>query len=202
MAKSKNPMDSFIQISRDHPNFTVFPFFQSKEDIAMLTKANSLGYSIWGIDQEFQMSFPYCLNKVYQSQSINIKARYKGVYDSLKKKWWSPDFELLDSLKKVLKQPAYKDILESIKTSVKIYSEDDNVLRVSEMKGNFFNYYNAVKNTNEKVFFKMGNNHLAKGLNLETSVYDIGNAAFELTQRNKTNYTNVYFMVDIRKRKG
>jgi hypothetical protein len=202
IAKSKKPFDTILQIAKDRPNFTTFPFFKTKEDVNMLSTANRLGYSIWGVDQEFQMSFPYCIDKIYQAQPQNIKNQYKGVYDGLKKKWWMPDFELLDSLKKIVKQPHYKDILDGIKISEKIYSDDDNILRASLMKNNFYNYYDASKNKKEKVFFKMGNNHLARGMNFETNLYDIGNAIFELAQRNKTNFSNVYLMVRYNEEKG
>jgi hypothetical protein len=202
IAKSKNPLDSILKISKDRPGFITFPFFETKEDINMLSTAYKLDYAIWGIDQEFQMTYPYCIDKIYQAQPRNIRIKYNGVYESLKKKWWAPDFVLIDSLKNVVRQSNYKDVLEGIKTSVNIYSNDDNMLRASIMKSNFYNYYDAMKNKNEKVFFKMGNNHLARGMNLETKLYDIGNAVFELSQRNKTNFTNVYFMVRFTEEKG
>ncbi len=202
IAKTKNPLDTILQIAKERPDFTSFPFFQTKEDISMLTTANKFGYSIWGIDQEFQQTFPYCIDKIYQAQPQQLKLKYKGVYDSLKAKWWMPDFELLDSLKKVVAQVKNKAILEGIKTSIKIYSDDDNLLRASLMKHNFFTNYYALKNKKEKIFFKLGNNHLAKGMNLQTNLYDIGNALFELSQRNKTNFSNVYFMVRYTEEKG
>lgn len=70
------------------------------------------------------------------------------------------------------------------------------------MKSNFFNYYDKLTSKNEKIFFKMGNNHLARGMNFETNLYDIGNAVFELSQRNKTNFSNVYLMVRYSEDKG
>ncbi len=202
IAKTPNPLDSILQIAKERTNFTTFPFFETKEDVNMLTTANRSGYSIWGIDQEFQMSFPYCIDKIYMAQPQKIQVEYKAVYDSLKTKWWMPDFELLDSLKKIAKQSNYKDILEGIKASEKIYSDGDNMMRASLMKNNFYKYYDVLKNKKEKVFFKMGNNHLARGMNFETNLYDIGNAVFELSQRNKTNFSNVYLMVRYNEEKG
>jgi hypothetical protein len=195
IAKSPNPLDTVFQIAKDRPGFTIFPFFETKEDISMLSAAKNFGYSIWGIDQEFQMSFPYCLDKVYQAQPKKTKKQFGAVYDSLQAKWWNPDAPLLDSLKRGIKQPHLKKVLDDIKISKDIYYYNDNQKRADLMKVNFFNYYDALKNKNEKVFFKMGNNHLAKGLNLETNLYDIGNAVYELSQRNKTNFSNVYLMV-------
>lgn len=195
IAKSKNPLDTIFRIAKERPDFTTFPFFQTKEDIGMLTTANKLGYTIWGIDQEFQTAFPYCLDKVYQAQPKNTKERFKAVYDSLQASWWNPEAKLLDSLKKGIKQPNLKSVLDDIKISKDIYYYSDNQSRADLMKTNFYNYYDGLKTKDEKVFFKMGANHLARGMNLETNLYDIGNAVYELSQRNKTNFSNVYIMV-------
>ena len=200
IAKTKNPFDTLLSISKDHPNNSTFPFFKTKEDVEMIETATRLNYSIWGIDQEFQMTFPYCIDKVYNAQPGKLKIQYRAVYDSLLSKWWMPDSKLLDSLKNAIKQPLYKDVLEGIKTSEKIYqgneySYSDNMLRAAVMKQNFFKHYDNLTSKNEKVFLKMGNNHLGRGMNFETQIYDIGNAVFELSQRNKTNFANVYCMV-------
>ena len=70
-----------------------------------------------------------------------------------------------------------------------------NQKRAMLMKANFYRYYDPLKNKNEKIFFKMGSNHLAKGMNLDTNLYDIGNVVYELSQRNQTGFANIYFMV-------
>ncbi|WP_341904256.1 hypothetical protein [Fluviicola taffensis] len=202
IAKSKNPLDTISRIANERPNFTTFPFFQTKEDIGMLTTANQFGYTIWGIDQEFQTAFPYCLDKVYQAQPKNTRERFKAVYDSLQASWWNPEAKLLDSLKKGIKQPNLKRVLDDIKISKDIYYYSDNQRRADLMKTNFYNYYDGLKTKNEKVFFKMGSNHLARGMNLETNLYDIGNAVYELAQRNKTNFSNVYIMVRYTEEEG
>lgn len=168
----------------------------------MLKAASQLGYSIWGVDQEFQMSFPYCLDRAFKSLPQRKQEKLKPVYDSLQAKWWSPDSDLLDLLKKEVKQPNLKIMLDDIKISKDIYYNSDNQKRSDLMKANFYAYYDAAKDKNEKVFFKMGSNHLAKGLNMETNLYDIGNAVYELAQRNKTKFSNVYFMVRYTEDKG
>ncbi|MDP9955855.1 hypothetical protein J2X97_001492 [Epilithonimonas hungarica] len=200
IAKAKNPFENFLEIKQKRPNFTTFPFFETKEDFAMLSTAAKLGYSIWGIDQEFQMSFPYCLEKAFGSLPEKKQGKLKAVYDSLQTKWWNPEPKLLDSLKKEVRQPDLKRMLDDIKISEDIYYYSDNQKRADLMKANFFAYYDASKN--KKVFFKMGSNHLAKGMNLETNLYDIGNAVYELSQRNKTKFSNVYCMVRYTEDKG
>ncbi|MCP9752197.1 hypothetical protein [Ferruginibacter sp. HRS2-29] len=194
IAASKNPIDSLKAISKDHPDYGTFPFFKTTEDAQMLSIAAKNKYKIWGIDQEFQMAFPYCITKAYDAQSPKVKKAYKAVYDSLLARWWMPKVRLIDSLKNATIQPRLKDALEDIKISRTIYYESDNQMRATLMKKNFYNYYDKTTTKNEKVFFKLGANHLAKGLNLMTNLYDIGNAAYELSQRNKTGFVNVYFV--------
>lgn len=196
IGKTKNPVDTIIDINaKGIQPYGSIPFFSTKEDAQMLVTANKLNYTIWGIDQEFQMAFPYCIDKIYYAQSNKIKEKYKSVKDSLKAKWWNPETLLLDSLKNAIPQEKFKIALDDIKISKEIYQEDDAQVRATLMKKNFFTYYDNLKTKNEKVFFKMGNNHLARGMNFETQLYDIGNAVFELSQRNKTSFANVYLMV-------
>ncbi|PZU87848.1 MAG: hypothetical protein DI529_06680 [Chryseobacterium sp.] len=194
IAKSKNPLDSIKVISKDHPDYGTFPFFKTKEDIEMIATAEKYKYNIWGIDQEFQMAFPYCIGKAYSSLKPKIRKEYKAVHDSLLTKWWMPNVKLLDSLKNVTKLINLKQALEDIKISRTIYKNSDNLMRATLMKKNFYNYYDNVPSSNKKVFFKMGANHLTKGLNLMTHLYDLGNAAYELAQRNQTGFANVYFI--------
>jgi hypothetical protein len=195
ISKTKNPIDSILNISKKQPEYGVFPFFKSKEDAEMLITANKYKFDIWGVDQEYQMAFSYCINKVYDNQTIKIRNQYKPVRDSLLAKWWMPDIKLLDSLKKVISQKKYKSVLDDIKISSDIYYNNDNQKRASLMKKNFFDYYDSKNKNERKVFFKMGSNHLCKGINIMTHLYDLGNSVFELSERNKSNFTNVFFIV-------
>ncbi len=78
-AKNKNPSDTILKIAE---KFGI-PFFRTKEDALMLAAANKFNFSIWGLDQEFQVTFPYCISKVYNSQPALVKQKYKAVFDSL-----------------------------------------------------------------------------------------------------------------------
>lgn len=195
ISRTKTPADTLISLFKNgYPKIGTFPFFSTGDDALMLIASNKLNFTLWGIDQEFQTSFPYYLRKVYYAQSTKLQQRYKAVYDSLQARWWYPSSLLLDSFGKAVHQKQNQMILKAIKVSKEIYRSGDNQERATLMKANFFNYYNAAAK-NEKVFFKLGSNHLAKGMNLMTNVYDIGNAVYELAQRNKTGFTNVYLMV-------
>ncbi|MES2388204.1 MAG: hypothetical protein V4543_09390 [Bacteroidota bacterium] len=202
-SKTKNPYEAILSTSKETNISPTFPFFASEEDAQMLKTAGRLNYRIWGIDQEFQMTFPYCINTIYNNVPAPLKPRYKPVKDSLLVKWWMPDAKLLDSLGKVIKAPALKNLIAEIGISKSIYNSDDgSQLRAKLMKHNFYTSFDALKSKNEKVFFKMGNNHLARGMNLETKIYDIGNAVFEIAEHNRTGFANVYFMVRYSTDKG
>ncbi|PKK38249.1 hypothetical protein BWI96_00170 [Siphonobacter sp. SORGH_AS_0500] len=195
ISTSKSPYDSLLAVSKDHPTYGTFPFFKTQDDAQMLNTAANYKYQIWGIDQEFQMAFPYAINRVYNAQSPKVKQAYQAVRDSLLARWWMPKVKLLDSLRNGIPQQQYKQVLDDIKVSRTIYYEDNSLMRATLMKKNFYRYYDQTKAKNEKVFFKLGANHLAKGLNLMTHLYDMGNAVYELAQRNQTRFTNVYFML-------
>jgi hypothetical protein len=201
-SKTKVPFDSILSNSKSHPTYGTFPFFKTKEDAEMLEAANKNKIKIWGIDQEYQMAFTYCFDKIYNAQTLTIKQNYKAVYDSLTAKWWMPKIKLLDSLKNAIPQKNFKNALDNIKISREIYRNDDNQLRAKLMKDNFYKYYDQTPTKNEKVFFKMGANHLAKGVNLTTHIFDIGNAIYELAERNQSKFTNVLFVLRYSTEKG
>ena len=196
ISTGKNPVDSILSIyKKGLQPYGSFPFFSTKEDALMLATAGKYHFSIWGIDQEFQMAFPYCIDRIYNAQTPLIRQQFKAVKDSLRARWWNPDAALLDSFKNAVPQKNYKHALGDIKVSKEIYQESNAPARASLMKKNFYNYYDHLKSRNEKIFFKMGGNHLARGMNFQTQLYDIGNAVFELSQHNTTNFSNVYCMV-------
>ncbi|RKR83550.1 hypothetical protein BDD43_3760 [Mucilaginibacter gracilis] len=195
IAKTSNPYDTIISFSKTNHLTPTFPFFESRADIQMLQTASKLNYRIWGIDQEFQLTFPYCISKIFAGVPNASKPLYKAVRDSLLAKWWMPDAKLLDSLRKVVKRPDLKHLIDEVEISRDIYNTGDSQTRATLMKRNFYNYFDALKSKNEKIFFKMGSNHLARGMNLETNLYDIGNTIFELSEHNGTGFANVYFMV-------
>ena len=198
ISKTLSPYDIILDISKDHPTYATIPFFETKEDAEMLKAANKYKLKIWGIDQEFQMAFPYCVGQVYKAQSITVKKKYKSVVDSLKAKWWMPEEDLLDSLKKAIPQNNLKAALDDIKVSEEIYNNaftyKGNNLRAILMKKNFYNYFDNLKSPKEKIFLKMGANHIAKGINLESHQYDIGNSLFELSQKTKSKFANVFLI--------
>ncbi|REA55052.1 hypothetical protein DSL64_28555 [Dyadobacter luteus] len=120
-SKSKNPEESLLAVSKDHPSYGTFPFFKTNDDAKMLITAAEYKYNIWGIDQEYQMAFPYCINQVYDAQPPKVKQTYRDLRDSLLAQWWLPKVKLLDSLRNGITQPKLKAVLDDIKLSRTIY---------------------------------------------------------------------------------
>lgn len=201
ISRAANPAGTLERIfQKGYPGIGTFPFFHTKADALILLAANQYRFNLWGIDQEFQMCFSYAINKVYNAQSKKVRAKFKTVIDSLQATWWYPGTQLLDSFSNAVSNKYFRQILDDIRTSKEIYRYNKNEDRAALMKRNFFSYYD--RTGKEKVFFKMGSNHLAKGINLQTNVFDIGNAVYELAQRNKTGFANVYFMARFTSEKG
>jgi hypothetical protein len=183
--------------------YTAYPFFRSAEDSMMLQTAIKKNISVWGIDQEYQLVFPYHLTMAYNNLPPQTKAANKGLFDSIMVQWYFPKSLLLDSLKKLVTIKEDKDRLNEIILSKAIYgsqgedSYTSNQDRAKVMRVHFYKQLAAYRKTTAqavKVFFKMGSNHLAKGFNLETHLLDMGNLAYEMAAANGSSYSNVQFV--------
>jgi hypothetical protein len=176
----------------------------------MVQTAIKENISVWGIDQEYQLAFPYHLTRVYNNLSPQTKAVNRGLFDSLMVKWYFPKSLLLDSLKKLVTIKEDKNRLNEIVLSKAIYAssgEDSytsNQDRAKLMRAHFYSQLAAYRKTTAqavKIFFKMGSNHLAKGFNLETHLLDMGNLAYEMAAASGSSYTNVQFVPRFHKNK-
>jgi hypothetical protein len=71
------------------------------------------------------------------------------------------------------------------------------VNRTDLLKQHYYNYLKVFQTKNKKnpkVFLKMGDNHLAKGINMEKQQYDVGNMIYELSKMEGVNFTNIEFV--------
>ena len=107
--------------------------------------------------------------------------------------------ELHNKLIGLAKEDSEKEILYQLKRTKEIYmlnfakeSYLSNLKRAQLMKQNFLKYYNAAADSNKypKVVFKLGSNHVSKGLN-STNVYDISNLVSELSVVNGMESTHI-----------
>ena len=57
ISKTPSPFDTVTNISKDRPNYPTFPFFETKEDVEMLTTANKLNFKNLGNRPRISSSF-------------------------------------------------------------------------------------------------------------------------------------------------
>ncbi len=200
-SKSKNSEKSFSELYQKYPY--AIPFYNNKNDIELFQNISNHKGKIWGIDQvfmvEFRLVFDYILNnssnkqlkKAIKPLLIEAKNNYKMAVED--KNYMAPFiFKYSDKLHQKLITLCHsekeKDILKSLKTTKEIYLYNfqkhyylNNNERAKLMKNNFLNYYKeATLNIKApKVLFKLGANHVKKGLN-NTNVFDISNTVSEL----------------------
>lgn len=185
--------------------FTFIPFFYSSADSLMLLSAVHNNIKLWGIDHESQTSFHLYINQAYHNLSKAAQVTCKNAYDSAMKYWYMPDAEDMDALIAASKNKKDIEALQEVKKAANIVSNNSRrkyrykslVDRTEVMRQHYYTYLQAFKTTykkNPKVFFKMGDNHLAKGFNLEKQQLDVGNMVYELAKQEGVNFTNIAFM--------
>jgi hypothetical protein len=183
--------------------YTAIPFFSLPQDSLMTQTALSHNIAIWGIDQMGQLCFPTHLTRAYNGLAPALKSKYKPLFDSIMVRWYMPKTKHLDSLLAVVSNAGDKERLAELKVSKQILLAGNsdpylsNKTRSDLMKTHFYSQLRAFEaggKQKAKIFFKMGDNHLAKGFNLDTRQLDMGNLAHELCAGRGGSYTNMQFI--------
>ncbi|MGG9964743.1 hypothetical protein [Ferruginibacter sp. SUN106] len=185
--------------------FTLTPFFYTAPDSLMLLAAVKNNIKLWGLDHEFQLSFHLYINQAYNNLTKANQVKCKAAYDSAIKYWYMPQPEDIDAIIGLSKSK--KDIadLNEVKKAIDIYTKHERrktiyqslSCRTDLMKQHYYTYLKAFQakyKKSPKVFLKMGDNHLAKGINMEKQQYDIGNMIYELSKMEGVNFTNIEFV--------
>jgi len=212
---SKNPEDGLRKLYNEYP-FTI-PFYNNVNDIELFKNVIANKGEIWGIDQvfmaEFRLVFDYIVNlsaneELKKAVEPLLKEAKIGFEKAVKEKNMMAPFifkysdELHNSLLQLAKTEDEKKILKDLKLTKDIYSYNfqkqfykNNNERAKLMKRNFLEYYDSASDIGElpKVIFKLGANHVAKGLN-NTNVLDISNMVTELATINGTTSLHIYAM--------
>jgi hypothetical protein len=190
---------------KDFKQFTFTPFFYSAADSMMLLAAVNSNMKLWGLDHENQLSFHLYVNEAYNNLNKGDQAKCKSAYDSAMKYWYMPQPEDVDAIMALSKNKKDIENLTEVKKAVDIYTKHERrktiyqslVNRTDLLKQHYYNYlkaYQAKNKKNPKVFLKMGDNHLAKGINMEKQQYDVGNMIYELSKMEGVNFTNIEFV--------
>jgi hypothetical protein len=190
---------------KDFKQFTFTPFFYSSADSIMLLAAVNNNIKLWGLDHENQLSFHLYVNEAYNNLSKADQVKCKSAYDSAMKYWYMPQPEDVDAIMALSKNKKDIENLAEVKKAVDIYTKHERrktiyqslVNRTDLLKQHYYNYlkaYQAKNKKNPKVFLKMGDNHLAKGINMEKQQYDVGNMIYELSKMEGVHFTNIEFV--------
>lgn len=161
-------------------NNDAIPFFSSPADFEMLQASRNDGFELWGLDQHYFGGFQFVMDDIYNSYDAKTKLENPTLLQDAGKPDGDAAFsKLFDLSKNKLAQNIKKEMLESIA----IYTDysagkyyQNNTARSLLMKTNFYNYYTDYVNTKKvepKAFFKLGSNHISKGLS-PLGILDLG----------------------------
>lgn len=196
------------------------PFFSWQEECKILPDVlkgnNPKEALIWGLDQEFAASFRMFFNQLHQIAKNEASKQLALEYYQLAEKRFKEASETknpgksimtaigkedFDKLKKVFHgQAKALDILQELDESLHIYKLwfsregfKSNQLRAALMKRHFWQYYTEAKKkeSQPKVLFKFGANHIYKGAN-GLNVFDIGNFVSEVANMEGTKSFHLY----------
>ncbi len=210
---SKFPIDSSINFNQKFP-FSI-PFYNNYDDVKLFKRVTDSGGDIWGIDQtfmtQFRLNFDYLIrttsndkfkNRIKELKVLAEKGYHKAIVE---KNYMAPyifsyDLRTHNELLNLAKKEEEKEVIKQLWNTKEIYGYNfsgrpylNNSTRATLMKRNFMMYYNQAleKDTLPKVVFKLGANHVAKGLS-KTNIYDVSNLISELAIMNNKSSLHIY----------
>lgn len=198
------------------------PFVNKKQDAVFMQKAFDLGYNIWGLDQEYIYAAEMLLDRLYglqetptNSQKTNyedakklirkyrFRNKVRGTYLSC---WYQSNQIINTSLDALGGTPETDKIISDLRESWDIYCKSatgvgSNQQRANYMKQNFESYYSSQEESKPKVFLKLGNIHLTRGIS-PFRVDDLGKFLTEKAEENETGFLSIRQMVAYRNGKS
>jgi len=213
--KNANGKEPSQLAKENHDTFPfAIPFYGNYDDYQLFSVVIQNNGSIWGIDQtfmaQFRLNFDYLerttSNKLFKKEMTKLKTQAIASFEKAiaERDFKAPFiFQYSDELHKELiglvDTDFEKEILNQLKLTKEIYmlnftkqSYLSNLKRAQLMKQNFLKYYKTESESQKlpKVIFKMGANHVSKGLN-STNVYDVSNLVSELAIVNGMESTHI-----------
>ncbi|GAB5550614.1 MAG: hypothetical protein Sapg2KO_02050 [Saprospiraceae bacterium] len=191
------------------------PFFGSTEDAEFLGRAKSLGWNIFGIDQEFYSS--YVLQNDWMYQNMNkaekkkMEAKYYAANDTINRMYKDkkPFYSILlnstwimEYFQQMSQVPMNKEIVDGLIESAKIYDlnrqrkwYESNATRIKLMKHNL---RAGIEESNfdiskDKLLLKIGGYHASLGFS-PLALYEVGNTLNELAEYYGNTALNIGFM--------
>lgn len=208
--------DTALTLAREKQHAYPFsiPFYNNSDDYKLFKNVVDKGGQIFGIDQsfmaQFRLSFDYLVQNTTNSQfktevlklldeSIISFTTAMEEKDFMKMYIFNYADEHHKRLLELTNDKKEIEILNQLKESKVIYNLNfkgkiyENNLRRSElMKHNFQRYYDEVnqKEKEPKMIFKLGANHVMRGLNY-ANVYDVANLASAVATMNHMSSTHI-----------
>ena len=199
---------------------TPFIFADKIEDAQFLQTAADLGYSFWGIDQEFARSYEMLIDHLYsgfetktadfEKDYLNAKTELQTLIHKDKHKgqpvfgWyiWS---EPIDIFLRHFKDEESLKVIQDIKTSWDIYNNSatgkgSNQQRADYMKKNFEQILHE-NGSGTKALIKLGGVHLTHHLS-PFGVDDMGKYLTEKADQNNTGFLSIRHLIPYRNGKS
>ena len=187
-------------------NLVPIPFFTGESDLGVLTAADSLGYELWGLDQEFAFSYTYLVDELAHLAGKSLSDdqeklrrklisklywlnRRKRIFSGFERNCRLKNDEQLQEYLRSFEESTHPDIpqiLDVFQTTLEIYcmaeqGKASSRVRIRYIKENFNrNYVDArAEDPDLKVFVKMGSFHAGRQQS-PLGLNDIGNHIHQL----------------------
>ncbi|MEO9485635.1 MAG: hypothetical protein ABJG47_19410 [Ekhidna sp.] len=204
------------------PRKPLFVFASKIEDAIFMEEASRLGFTFWGLDQEYLFSYEMHLDNIHklakqptpELQAAYEKAKTLIHKNILKSKvsgqsvycWYLSNEIINDYLKMMENDDEAKAIIDDMRKSWDIYCRYDsgrgsNQQRADYMKSNFAKYYVNSDEESPKVFLKLGGVHLTHGLS-QFKVDDMGKFLTEKTASDQSGFLSIRHLIAYRNGKS
>ena len=180
-------------------------FANKVTDAVFIEEASRLGYTFWGLDQEFAGSYEMLVDQIYENSTNrdgSFTAAYKKAKSAIrniifKNKYqgqsiycWYQSSEEINNFFSMIENKESLKTIEDIRMSWDIYCKHtqggSNQLRANYMKKNFDAYQNKY-GKDVKVFTKMGSVHLTHGRS-PFGVNDMGKHITEISKQDDSGF--------------
>lgn len=214
----------YAQYSSRLFDYEPIPFLKGKSDLPFLFTADSLGYELWGLDQEFYFSYAYLIDELVDLAGESISPGQQRLHRKLKRRVYWLDrrnqFRELfissfhrscrlkndENLQAYLmsfeesEHPDIRQILDAFRTTLQIYCLAEQVkvsepIRINYFKQNFDqNFEAALAKNPEPKVFLKMGSFHMGRQRSPINLYDIGNHVHQLAESKGKSSVHIYYM--------
>lgn len=214
----------YAQYSSRLFDFEPIPFFKGKSDLPFLFAADSLGFELWGLDQEYYFSYTYLIDELALLSGESLTDEQQNLRRKLTRRlYWlnrrnqvtetiSSGFELSCRLQNDEQLLAYlnsfddavdpdiRQILDAFHTTLEIYclaeqGKASSPVRISYFRENFDrNYEIALAENPEPKVFLKMGSFHMGRQRSPLNLYDIGNHIYQLAEAKGQKSVHIYYL--------